>query len=47
MEHTFVQRTGSAAFYGVSSLLILLANKIVLTTYGFPSFMVMLLHSMF
>ncbi|KJE88933.1 solute carrier family 35 [Capsaspora owczarzaki ATCC 30864] len=33
------EQIGTALFYAVSSLLIIFVNKIVLTTYGFPSFM--------
>ncbi|UJR32177.1 hypothetical protein I4U23_019642 [Adineta vaga] len=35
---SFVQRFGSALFYGACSGLITIVNKVVLTTYGFPSF---------
>lgn len=42
-EHTLtafvvVTQAGAALFYGVSSLLIMFVNKMVLTSYGFPSF---------
>ncbi|UJR14590.1 hypothetical protein I4U23_001585 [Adineta vaga] len=35
---TFIQRLFSAFFYGICSGLITVVNKIVLTSYGFPSF---------
>lgn len=33
-----IEKIGSAAFYGISSLMIIFANKIVLTSYHFSSF---------
>ncbi|CAF1085469.1 unnamed protein product [Rotaria sordida] len=35
---SFIQRFGSALFYGICSGLITVVNKLVLTSYGFPSF---------
>ncbi|XP_059146839.1 nucleotide sugar transporter SLC35D1-like isoform X2 [Physella acuta] len=36
-----IKRVLSALFYGVSSMLIVIVNKLVLTSYGFPSFQVL------
>lgn len=41
VNHQNALRVGSALFYGVSSLLITLVNKTVLTSYNFPSFQVL------
>lgn len=37
-QHTAIQRLGAAFLYGLSSFLIIVVNKVVLTTYKFPSF---------
>ncbi|KAG5885037.1 hypothetical protein JTB14_018633 [Gonioctena quinquepunctata] len=47
-EHKiFLGKICSALFYGVASFMITVVNKIVLTTYGFPSFQVLGLGQMF
>ncbi|KAH9523376.1 hypothetical protein Btru_039865 [Bulinus truncatus] len=38
---TLTKRILSALFYGLSSMLIVIVNKLVLTSYGFPSFQVL------
>lgn len=40
-NHGLVPRVGSAIFYGLSSFLITVLNKMVLTSYKFPSFQVL------
>lgn len=37
----FVKKIGSALFYGIASFMITVVNKTVLTTYKFPSFLVL------
>ena len=43
LEHrgNFFLRVGSAAFYGIASLMIMVINKRILTVYAFPSFQVL------
>lgn len=43
---TFLLKVGSAAFYGISSFMITVTNKTVLTYYHFPSFLVLSLGQM-
>lgn len=40
-QNAMFVRVGSALFYGVSSFMITVVNKMVLTTFGFPSFQVL------
>lgn len=37
LSHTLVERLGAAAFYGCSSIVIMLVNKYLLSVWGFPS----------
>ncbi|XP_045160173.1 UDP-N-acetylglucosamine/UDP-glucose/GDP-mannose transporter-like [Mercenaria mercenaria] len=45
-EHSLVAKLSAALFYGLSSFFIIVANKVVLTSYGFPSFQVLGLSQM-
>ncbi|XP_055376764.1 UDP-sugar transporter UST74c [Condylostylus longicornis] len=43
---SYLRKVGSAAFYGVSSFMITVVNKTVLTSYSFPSFLFLSLGQM-
>lgn len=46
-QNTMFTRVASALFYGLSSFMITVVNKTVLTTFGFPSFQVLGIGQMF